>query len=165
MKTTKRNFNIQKKYNKIIKRKGFVDGMHAFVNDNIESLQEAVDKFVFHNRDLLLKFCPEQNDFIKKRCCYRYNTIKNEGNYYDEFIWSASHSKDILVKNNCLNKGETSNYLEELKVLFDLQDLSIKTEEIKSYSLKETNKKILNENKETYCTNIYAEIEEHLKIK
>ena len=166
-KITKRNAKIQKKYNKIIKKKGFVDGLHAFVNDNIESLQEAVDKFVFHNKEILLKLCPEQKNFINERFIKRFEIIKNEGNYYDEFIWSASHSKDNLIKNNCINKGETSDYLERLKELFNLQDLSVEDDKIKSYKLKIKNNKYLNKNtnKIVYNENIYTETAEYLRTK
>lgn len=163
VKITKKNERIKQKYNKIYDKKGYVDGMHAFVSDNIDSLQESVDKFIFHNKELLLKFCPEYSNFIEERYVLRYNVILNEENYYDEFIWSASHSKDNLIKNNCLNKGETSNYLNELKELFELEDLSVNKQNIKTYDYidKTNNQTLKKEVKLTY--DIYKDLEDELE--
>lgn len=122
------NFNdfISRKYQRRIDKKGFVDGTRAFANDNIESVQEAIDKFIFHNREWLYNFCPKYKNFIKERMRIHYSIIKNEGNYYDEYIWSASHKDDVIVKNDCILMFEDSNYLDNLRKLFNINNVDKK---------------------------------------
>lgn len=167
VKITKRNSRLKKKYVKILNKKGYVDGIKGFVNDNLETLQESVDKFVFHNKELLLKLCPKYKTFIQERYNERFNVIINDGNYYDEYIWSASHSNDNLIKNNCLNKGETSNYLQELKQLFSLDDLDVKTQiKYSPYNEKANEKTNKTKGIKTETTNysIYENIEKELNF-
>jgi len=132
MKITNKNNKIQEKYKKIAIKKGYVDGLKAFVSDNIDSYQEAVDKFIFHNRSLLIKLCPEYKGFVDKIFMDRYTTIVTGENYYDEYIWSAFHNDDILIKNDCINKNETSNYLQELYNIFK-SNMHEEQKEIKAY--------------------------------
>lgn len=137
------NFNefLSRKYQKRIQKKGFVDGTRAFANDNIESVQEAVDKFIFHNRNWLYEFCPKYQGFIKNRAGIHYNVIRNNGSYYDEYIWSIKNN-EMLVKNDCLDKSEKTHYFDKLKTLFDFEKpenkiSTLKTEERKIDKVKE----------------------------
>lgn len=156
---TKYNEFMSKKYQRKIEKKGFVDGTNAFANDNIECVQEAIDKFIFHNRDFLYENCPSFRGFIKSRMKTHYEIVKNEGSYYDEYIWSASHDNDMLVKNDCVQAFETTNYFENLKKLFNIKSTT-KTATIIPTQMKIEERKLQPVNSQKLCKDIYKTVEE-----
>ena len=153
------NFNelLSRKYQKRIQKYGFVDGTRAFANDNIESVQEAVDKFIFHNRNWLYRYCDKYRSFIKSRANTHYSVIKNGGNYYDEYIWSASHKDDMLVKNDCLDKFEDTEYFNELRKIFDFKTEDTQEIQPEDYPVEERK---IEKTTQTVVKNIYKNQDE-----
>jgi len=153
---TSYNDLLARKYQRKISKKGYVDGTNAFANDNIESVQEAVDKFIFHNRDFLYNYCPKHQKFIKNRMMTHYSIIKNDGNYYDEYYWSATHKNDMLVKNDCIFNHETTDYFERLRKLFNVK-IEEEKNNIKPQDYKTNENKIQQAQKPKFYTDIYKE--------
>ena len=113
---TKKFSNLTKRYYIKKERKGYLDGLKNFALENLETRQETIDKFLFHNAKLLMTLSPKHKDFIIERTKLRLENIKNGEPYYDEYIWTATTDEN-LIKNDCLNKLETSNYIENLQRL------------------------------------------------
>lgn len=105
--------HLTKRYYKIKEKNCYVDGLKGMAFDSLETRQETIDKFLFHNAKLLIALCPEYKDFIAKRARLRIENIVSGEPYYDEYVWSALEGEN-LIKNNCLNKKDTSNYIENL---------------------------------------------------
>lgn len=148
---TNYNDRLSRKYEKKIDKKGFVDGTASFAYDNIVTIQEGIDKFVFHNQDFLSVMCPKFETFIDKRSDIHYQTILSDNGYYDEYIYSAKNKDKMLVKNDCIMMGDTTNYFDELREVFKVED-----EKIETYTLEEKSQKIEKVKVKTY-NNIYRE--------
>ena len=118
---TKRCERLTKPYYKKQERNGELSNLKEYALENIEMNQEAIDKFIFHNYGLLIKLAPKDKEFLQERFEFRYSTIKDGDPYYDEYVWSASHDEN-LIKNDCIVKGEESNYLNALKKVFNLKN-------------------------------------------
>ena len=85
----------------------------------METRQETIDKFIFHNAKLLIQLCPKYKDFILNRFKNRLENIKNNEAYYDEFVWTAETGEN-LIKNDCIDEDNSSNYIENLQKLLKL---------------------------------------------
>lgn len=144
-KQTKKFNKLTKNYYKIQQKKGELSSLKEFALENLEMNQEAIDKFIFHNIGLLKLFAPTENDFLQERFENRYNNIISGEAYYDEYIWSATHEEN-LVKNDCIYKTDTSNYLKNLKRILKLNKDEIKYYEYVDNNLRESTNTETNNN-------------------
>ena len=119
-------------------KKGYLDGLKGFALDSLETRQETIDKFLFHNAKLLMTLSPKHKDFVIERTKFRLESIKNGEPYYDEYIWTATTDEN-LIKNDCIDKLETSFYIESL------QKLLAKECEMPTFEKLETKPKLLEE--------------------
>lgn len=138
-KQTRKFDKLSKNYYKKLNKNGKLSSMNEFALENLEMNQEAIDKFIFHNIGLLKIFDPKEQEFLQKRFEKRYNDIVCGSAYYDEYIWSAIHNED-LVKNDCIYKTDTSNYIKHLKRILKLEDNKIKSYEYENNNLQENDK-------------------------
>lgn len=123
---------LSKSYYKKQQKKGYLDGIKDLALETLETRQETIDKFIFHNAKLLIELAPDKKSFILERFNYRLKTIKDNEPYYDEFIWTAETGEN-LIKNDCIDKNETSNYIQSLQELFGFEkkDTTPKFEKLK----------------------------------
>lgn len=113
-KQTKKFDKLTKSYYRKKSKKGYLDGLKGYALETLETRQETIDKFLFHNAKFLIELSPKHKDFIKTRFNKRLENIKNNEPYYDEYLWTIEKGEN-LVKNDCINKNEKSNYFENLK--------------------------------------------------
>jgi len=135
---TKKFKRLTKRYYTKKEKKGYLDGLKGFALENLETRQETIDKFLFHNAKLLMTLSPKHKNFVIERTKSRLENIKNGEPYYDEYIWTAMTNEN-LIKNDCLNKLESSNYIE------NLQKLLAKECEMPTFERLETKPKLIEE--------------------
>ena len=119
---TKKNDKKLKRYYKELNIKEDLGGLSNFAYDNLTMLQQTIDKFIFHNKDILMELCPRYEKFINDRTIEHYETLTGGYAYYDEYVWSAKHKNDIMVKNNCINKKDNTTYFNYLKEVLNLDE-------------------------------------------
>lgn len=145
-----------KRYYKFKENKGYIDGLKSLALDNSETYQESIDKMIFHNGALFIKLCPEYKKFILDRMNARFNYIKDGNPYDDEFLDSIKSGEE-LVKNDCIDKNSTSNYLELLRDTFDIE-----VKQVQPISLAEEERKI-NKVYQKSSEKIYKPLNEELE--
>lgn len=145
-KQTKKFEKLSKKYYKKKAKKQYLDGIKGFALECLETRQETVDKFIFHNAKLLIELVPEKKGFILDRFNKRLKILKSDEPFYDEFVWT-SETGENLIKNDCINKTDTSNYIQSLQELLGIEN---KSKEIKVETLKSKPKTIDKTNKPSF---------------
>lgn len=118
-KETRKFYKLTKTYYRKKQKKGYLDGIKGYALETLETRQETIDKFIFHNAKLLIQLCPKYKDFILNRFKNRLENIKNNEAYYDEFVWTAETGEN-LIKNDCIDEDNSSNYIENLQKLLKL---------------------------------------------
>ncbi|MGN1208469.1 MAG: hypothetical protein ACI4TI_03270, partial [Christensenellales bacterium] len=118
-KQTKKIEKLTKTYYKKKQKKGYLDGIKGFALETLETRQETIDKFIFHNAKTLINLCPKNKNFILQRFNARLQNIKNNEPYYDEYVWTAETGEN-LIKNDCIQK-DSSNYINSLQKLLKIK--------------------------------------------
>lgn len=130
-KQTKKFDKLTKTYYNKKSKKGYLDGIKGYALETLETRQETIDKFIFHNAKLFIELSPIHKDFIVDRFNKRLETIKNNEPYYDEYLWTIETGEN-LIKNDCINYNETTNYFENLKKFMESKESKVDFETMKS---------------------------------
>ena len=164
-KETKRITKANKNYSKLAKRNGgMLCGVKGLAYDVYNFSQETADKAIFHNKNLFMKLAPQHKDFIQERfetLGKIYYKLRNDPNGTDdEFIWSARNPDRNVIKNDCIRKGETSDYVDRIKRAFVADSGEEKVEysslEVKEKSLDDLKEQLIEENSEDKFNSVFS---------